>query len=219
MPPWRAPSVNLLRARAESRNSACRDVQGHPVISLILQLWIKLLPNPALNVLECFLAETHLNWEARESVQLATHKAAAYLWNSCLTLGPRSRGALAPNPGATRCAWGLWSEAMNVCLLLMVLPFHVELASVTQMFVFTSERRKRRKTHFFLKARVSMPLFSSCLACYQTVLAVVFRVSSWDLLQPVCNPRRFQTYVAHQHVSFINHLVNGSRRCGSNNNV
>lgn len=116
--------------------------------------------------------------------------------NSCLTCEPHSSGALTPNPNANQRVWCLWSDAMNVCiLLLMVLLYHVELASVIQMFVFMSERRKRRKTNFFRKARISKTLFSSCLACYQIVLAVVFHVSCWDLLQPVCHPRHFQTHV------------------------
>lgn len=32
VPPWRALSVSVLRASAQSRNSACLDIQGHPVI-------------------------------------------------------------------------------------------------------------------------------------------------------------------------------------------
>lgn len=116
--------------------------------------------------------------------------------NSCLTLELHSCGALTPNPNANQRVWCLWSDAMNVCLpLLMMLLYHVELASVIQMFVFMSERRKRRKTHFFCKARISKTLFSTSFACYQSVLAVVFHVSCWDLLQPVCHPRHFQTYV------------------------
>lgn len=85
---------------------------------------------------------------------------------------------------------------MNVCLpLVMVLLYHVGFASLIQMLVFMSERMKRRKTHFFPKARISKTLFSSCLLCYQTVLAVVFHASCWDLLQLVCHPKHFQTYV------------------------
>lgn len=49
-----------------------------------------------LNALECFLAEVHLNWEAKELVQLAWE-------NSCLALEPHSSGALTPNPNAHQC--------------------------------------------------------------------------------------------------------------------
>lgn len=63
---------------------------------LILQRWIKLLLDPALNALECFLTEAYLNWEAKELMQLAWE-------NSCLTLEPRFSGALTPNRNAHQC--------------------------------------------------------------------------------------------------------------------
>lgn len=72
-------------------------------------------------------------------------------------------------------------------LLLRVLLYNMELASVTQIFIFVSERRKRRRTQGWN----FQTLFSSCLTCYQTVLAVAFHVSCWDLPQPVWHPRRF----------------------------
>lgn len=117
-------------------------------------------------------------WSGRQrsSCSLLRTRLQLTCENSCLTCEPHSSGALTPNPNANQRVWCLWSDAMNVCiLLLMVLLYHFELASVIQMFVFMSERRKRRKTHFFRKARISKTLFSFCLACYQTVLAVVFQ--------------------------------------------
>lgn len=58
-----------------------------------LQLWIKLLLDLTLCVLEWVLAETLQRWEAKGFMQLSCAQAELTCRNRCVTLEPCSSGA------------------------------------------------------------------------------------------------------------------------------
>lgn len=140
---------------------------------LTLQLWIKLLLNPVLNVLKCFLAESQLKWGQKRFCSFLRTKLQPACENSWLMLEQHSSGALSPKPnthqsvlclqvtkGAT-----LWTRLP----LLIALLYHVGIVSVNQKLLFMSGRRGR-KTHFYCGSSISKTLLldspSCCLLCF-----------------------------------------------------